>query len=79
MTDKKILFGMIETFSPYPEIEDCVDEKCGRPIKFMEKCFIDQQTGDLYCVNCGVCIRYERKKAEQREKLGLPEIKINGE
>ena len=79
MTDRKIEYGLIETHSPHIDNLDCSGIKCGRPIKFMEKCFIDHEFGDLFCHSCGVCVRYERKKASQRESLGLPDIKINGE
>lgn len=79
MTDRKVEYGLIEAFSPYQELVDCEALKCGRPIKFMEKCFINHTDGSLFCQSCGVCIRYERKKADQREALGLPDIKINGE
>ena len=79
MTDRKIEFGLIAAFSPHTESFNCEGLKCGRPIKFMEKCYIDHKTGSLYCQSCGACIRYERKKAAERKALGLPEIKINGE
>ena len=45
----------------------------------MKKCFIDTMTGDIYCYDCGVCVRYERKKEAQREALGLTDRKIIGE
>lgn len=79
MADRKLQFGLIEAFSPHQEIVDCEALKCGRPIKFMDKCFMNAEDGSMYCKDCGICIRYERKKASQREALGLPEIKINGE
>lgn len=48
----------------------CVDPKCGRMVKHNEHCFIDvlSANGDLYCDSCGKCIRYARKKAEQRKQ-----------
>ena len=79
MTDRKVEFGLIETYCPAPENEDCADIKCTRVIQFMEKCFIDSKTGTLYCKDCGIVQRYERKMAERRKNMGLPEIKINGE
>jgi hypothetical protein len=78
MSKLKKEYGLIQTFSPHPEGILCFDAKCGRSVNFMEKCFIDE-AGGVYCQNCGVCERYTRKKAAQREKLGLPDIKINGE
>jgi hypothetical protein len=43
------------------------------------KTFCPSADGSIYCVQCGQVKRYERKKAEQRKELGLPEILINGE
>ncbi|MHA2083029.1 MAG: hypothetical protein ACXABD_04685 [Candidatus Thorarchaeota archaeon] len=79
MTERKIEFGLISASSPHLEITNCDAEKCGRPIKFMEKCFIDSANGAIYCNSCGVCTRYERQKAAERKSRGIPEIKINGE
>jgi hypothetical protein len=64
MTGRKIEYGLIETHSPHIDNLDCSG---------------DHEFGDLFCHSCGVCVRYERKKASQRESLGLPDIKINGE
>ena len=75
--DKK--YGVSEAFCPSEENESCRESKCGRPIKFMQKCFIDHNNGELYCNSCGLVVRYERKKAQERINRGLPEIKINGE
>jgi len=77
--DRKVKFGLIETFCPAPENADCADFKCTKVIKFMDKCFIDHKTGELYCHECGVIHRYERKMAERRKQMGIPEVKINGE
>jgi hypothetical protein len=79
MSKIKPQYGLIETFSPHPDIVDCSDEKCGRPVKFMDKCFIDGLTGDIFCGPCGICIRYERKMAARREEMGVPDRRINGE
>ncbi len=76
---KNIQYGFINTFSPDPDPLTCSDEKCGRSILFMNKCFIDQETGYFYCEECGKCKRYERKMKLRREALGIPETKINGE
>ena len=69
----------METVSPHPEKVDCSDDKCGRPIQFMEQCFIDGTTGEIFCHSCGVCVRYERKMAARRKDMGIPERRINGE
>ena len=72
-------YGLIETFSPHPDTQDCSDDKCGRPVSFMDKCFIDTTRGDIFCSACGVCIRYERKMEARREELGVSHRKIIGE
>jgi hypothetical protein len=79
MTDRKIEYGLIKTYCPAPENSDCSDFKCTRIIKFMDHCFIDHSTGELYCQDCGTIQKYERKMAERRKNMGIPEIKINGE
>jgi hypothetical protein len=79
MTDRKVQYGLIETFCPAPDNADCTDFKCTRAIKFMDKCFIDAKTGELWCKDCGTVQKYERKMAERRKSMGIPDIKINGE
>jgi hypothetical protein len=58
-------YGLLLTFFPESGVI-CSDEKCGRPVQFLEKCFIDMQTQEVYCEPCGQCVRYERKMAEKR-------------
>ena len=48
----------------------CEDKKCDRAVAFGDNYFTDPEE-HIYCESCGLCIRYERKKATQRE--------INGE
>lgn len=78
MSRINIEYGLIKTFCPHPETISCSDEKCPKKVSFMNECFIDQD-GSIFCIQCGQVKRYERKKAEQRKQLGLPEILINGE
>lgn len=78
MSRVKVEYGLIKTFCPSAEVSPCADEKCPKSVKFMEECFLDQD-GSIYCIQCGQVKRYERKKADQRKQLGLPEILINGE
>ena len=47
----------------------CADEKCGRSIQNGNECFVDAlNEGDVYCDPCGKCLRYERKKEQQRKQ-----------
>jgi RNase P subunit RPR2 len=69
MSKINIEYGLIKTFCPSAETVSCSDEKCPKSVS----------DGSIYCVQCGQVKRYERKKAEQRKELGLPEILINGE
>jgi RNase P subunit RPR2 len=78
MSKINVEYGLIKTFCPNAETVSCSDEKCPKTVSFMKECFLDQD-GSIYCVQCGQVKRYERKKAEQRKELGLPEILINGE
>jgi len=79
MSKINIEYGLIKTFCPNAETIPCADDKCPKKVSFMQECFLDQQDGSVFCVQCGQVKRYERKKAEQRKQLGLPEILINGE
>jgi hypothetical protein len=59
ITEKKYLQG------------GCKDPKCHRMVKHDEMCFIDtfSKKGDLYCSNCGKCLRYQRKKESERKQI----------
>lgn len=78
MNKINIEYGLIKTFCPSNDPISCSDDKCHNVIRFMDNCFIDRD-GSIFCISCGQCQRYERKKAAEREKLGLPKILINGE
>lgn len=58
----------------------CTDPKCGRAIVHDAPCFVDTQSpdGDVYCDDCGKCLRYARKKAAQREANGVENRVIIG-
>lgn len=51
----------------------CSDTKCGRMVVNGAKYFIDTNVDTIYCHACGLCLRYERKKAEQRKRLNNAE------
>lgn len=44
----------------------CANEQCRRPVRFLEKYFIDVLWDRVYCHQCGLCLRYARKKAMER-------------
>jgi hypothetical protein len=56
----------------------CADPKCGRPVIHDAPCFVDTNSpnGDVYCDDCGKCLRYERKKAAQRKANGRSETPV---
>ena len=47
----------------------CDDKKCGRIITVGDFYFTDPK-GSIFCESCGLCIRYERKRAAQRKENG---------
>ena len=49
----------------------CDDIKCGRIITVGDFYFTDPE-GGIFCESCGQCIRYERKRAAQREQNKEP-------
>jgi hypothetical protein len=53
------------------DITECSDRKCGRLVKNGDACFVELQSGALYCDGCGRCKRYIRKMAEKREAKEL--------
>ena len=61
-------YGLINTFYPESGVI-CSDEKCGRAVNFMDKCFIDTLKNRIFCESCGQCIRYERKMEDSRKKI----------
>ena len=58
----------------------CADPKCGRPVVHDAPCFVDTTSpnGDVYCDDCGKCLRYARKKAAQRKAAGVQEAPVIG-
>ena len=67
MSDR-IQFGMLEgTWSGGSE--PCSDVKCGRMVPDGAECFFDTgHNDDLYCKDCGQCLRFARKKEFQRNQ-----------
>jgi hypothetical protein len=48
------------------EIPSCANKSCGRRIAKGDECFADSLGGEYYCKQCGIMLRYHRKKADQR-------------
>lgn len=54
----------------------CCFDKCHRGINTLDKYFLDILHNKVYCHQCGICLRYARKKAAQRgEPIEKVEIK----
>lgn len=56
-----------EQYSVFKPVR-CADQKCGRMVAHNIPCFVDSETGQVWCDDCGKCERYARKKAAEREK-----------
>lgn len=66
-----INFNLVNTYYPETSGIQCADEKCGRFVGYLEKCFIDTLKDCIYCEACGQCVRYERKMADKRQSLKI--------
>ena len=61
----------------FQEDTTCEDEKCDRIVAFGDNYFTDPEE-HIYCESCGLCLRYERKRALQREQNKEPVRTILG-
>jgi len=61
-------FGMIKSIFVEEVESPCQDVICTRVVKSGQEYFMDILSGDpvTYCYDCGLCLRYARKKASQR-------------
>lgn len=57
---------MVEAAHPDAAPSICFFEMCRRPIRLLDKYFIDTLWDRVYCHQCGLCLRYARKKAMER-------------
>ena len=65
----------------FKEDRICNDNKCDRIITDGDFYFTDPE-GSIFCESCGLCIRYERKRAAQRKidgELARPIIGLKEE
>jgi heterodisulfide reductase subunit C len=54
---------------------ECHNKKCKRPIRLYERYYLDTLWDRVYCYQCGLCLRYARKKALERgEPIEMAEI-----
>ena len=44
----------------------CWNPKCVKSIRLFERYFLDTLWDRVYCYQCGLCLRYARKKAVER-------------
>lgn len=78
--------SIIKTMWPQLWAEDessCANQACRRKISRGDECFADSLGGVSYCQQCGIMLRYHRKKAGERGEqapVGFQDVgKIIGE
>lgn len=47
----------------------CCLEKCNKKINIFDKYFLDTLWDRVYCHQCGICLRYARKKTLSRGEM----------
>jgi hypothetical protein len=66
---------MVEVANAGGQALVCWMKKCGRNIAVLEKYFLDTLWDRIYCHQCGLCLRYARKKAMERgEQIETAEV-----
>jgi len=66
---------MAEVANAGPTSLTCWMKKCSRSIGVLEKYFLDTLWDRIYCYQCGLCLRYARKKAMERgEQIETAEV-----
>lgn len=75
----KIEYKLLDTkFTGEVDVK-CGQKECFRMISPDDPIFVDVEDSLMYCDKCGKCLRYERKKKEEREKRGITEeVPIKG-
>jgi hypothetical protein len=61
----KFTFGVRKCYYAKDEATKCADAKCGRTIASGDTAW-EEQGGTFFCEECGVCLRYHRKRQAQR-------------
>jgi hypothetical protein len=73
-------FGLYKTKHTDDEPRLCQgsvdDAPCNREIHNGGEVWLDTENSHILCDACGRCLRYERKKVQMREKLGLGEAPL---
>ena len=67
----KVEFGLLKTVFTDEEKINCHASDCARLIKTDFECFVDTSDSKIYCKSCGNCLKYQRKKEEQRKEMGI--------
>lgn len=44
----------------------CCSDKCKRGINILDKYFLDTFCDKIYCYQCGMCLRFSRRRALKR-------------
>ena len=57
---------MVEVANGLDALLVCWAKKCKRVIPLLAKYFLDTLWDRVYCHQCGLCLRYARKKAVER-------------
>lgn len=71
----KVEYGLLKTKFEEEETT-CATNNCGTKIKYDYSCFVDIDDDNIYCLQCGKCMRYERKKEKERNDLGIYETPL---
>ena len=67
----KVEYGLLEIIFTDEEDVKCRDNTCDRRVYTNSTCFVDTSNNDIYCSQCGKCLKYQRKKEQQRKDMGI--------
>lgn len=58
--------GLMDAYWGASDSRVCASKKCSKPMVRGSKVFIDTVNQVYYCEQCGMCLRFHRKKAHER-------------
>lgn len=64
--DKATLEQYIWSGGPTKATTNCANSRCSKKIVNGDDFFVDSLEAATYCIQCGQCLRFHRKKAGQR-------------
>lgn len=67
----KVEYGLLEIIFTDEEDIKCCETACYRRVYKDSTCFVDTSNNDIYCSQCGKCLKYQRKKEQQRKDMGI--------